>query len=67
VSRQRRTPAAREDPETVVEMRGDASQSEDVDAAGGKLDRERNSVQPAADLCDNWSIIVGEAEVVRIG
>src|SRR5262249_25913190 len=39
---------------------------EDVDAAGRQLDRERYSIEPAANLRDGWRVVVGEREFVGV-
>jgi hypothetical protein len=65
VPRQSAWVAAGEQAKTFVEPRGDLAGSEHVEAGGREFDRERNSVQPAADLGYVGGVVVvdGEASV----
>ena len=49
VARQRRTAAAGEQPEPVVQAAGDLRRGHRAQAGGGQLDRQRHAVEPAAD------------------
>src|SRR5207248_1993358 len=44
--------SAGEQRQPLLEPRQQLIRRQDADAGGGKLDRERQSVEPAADLCD---------------
>ena len=48
-------------------MRGDVLRIEAGHARGGELDREREPVDAAADLCDGRGVFVTELEVRIMG
>ena len=52
VARQRGAAAAGEQPEAVVEPRGELVERQRAQPRGGELDRQRQPVEPAADLDD---------------
>ncbi len=53
LARQRGADAAGQQPEPVVEPRGELSDGDGPGAGGGQLDREREAVEPGADLGDD--------------
>ena len=65
VARQRRAPAARQQPEAIVQERRQPAHAEGVDAGSRELDRERDAVQPAADLGDERRIGIAQLEAVE--
>jgi hypothetical protein len=62
VARQRRTAAAAEQTEDVVQAPRDLLGGYHPDAGGGQLDRQRDAVEPAADLRDRGAVRLAEAE-----
>ena len=52
LARQGGAAAAGQQAKGIVQPRGDLLDAEHLHAAGGQLDRERNAVEPAADLGD---------------
>ena len=60
-------PRAAEEPEAIVESRGDLRRRERRDARGGELDGEREAVEAPADLGDGGGVVVGQLERRRGG
>ena len=65
VARQSRAPAPGQQLKPVVEMCRNPAHPESVYARGRQLDRQRNSIQPAADIGDDRSIGVGQLEFIK--
>ena len=63
LARQRGAAAAGQQPEAVVQPRGDLLRRKHLDARGRQLDRQRDAVQPVADLRDGGRIGVRQREV----
>ena len=62
VPRQRRAAAAGQEPEPVVEASRDLGGRQRADPRGGQLDRQRDAIQPAADLRDRVRVGGGQLE-----
>ena len=65
VARQRGAAAAGEQPEAVVEPRGDLSARHRAQPRGGQLDGQRQAVEPAADLDDRGDVVRVDGEAGR--
>jgi len=65
VPRHRRLSPAGEQLKTIVEVHGEATQAQGVDPRCRKLDGERQSIQPATDVSDERSVVIGELELAR--
>ncbi len=65
VARQRGAAAAGEQPEAIVEAPGDLLGRQRAQAGGGELDRQRQAVQPAADLDDRGDVLRVDGEAGR--
>ena len=63
VPRERRPAAAGQQAEAVVEPRGDLLDGERPHARGGQLDRQRDAVQPLADLGHRRRVRIRQGEV----
>ena len=58
---------AGEQPEAIIEPRGNLLHRQGADPCSGELDRERNPVQAPADLRDGWSVAFSDSEVRHRG
>ncbi len=54
--------SGRQDVELVIEPDEDRVRAQQLDARGGKLDRERHPVEPCADRSHRGRVLVGDAE-----
>ncbi len=60
--RERRAVAARQQPETVVQAGGNGLDADRAHARGGELDRQRDAIQPVADLRDVRGVVLGQVK-----
>ena len=65
VPRDRGAPPPPQQREAAVEQRGGAGNAIGIDAPGGELDRERDAVQPPADLGDERRVLLAEFEFAQ--
>ena len=65
VPRQSAGVSAGEQTEALVEPLGDLARREDLHARGGQLDRQRNAVEPAADLGNIRRVVVASTQSRR--
>jgi hypothetical protein len=65
VSRQRRAPPTPQQLQAIVEEPRQPADAEGVDPAGGQFDRERDPVEPAADVGHERRIRIRQLETVK--
>ena len=65
VPRQGGAPAARQDAKTVPEVSGQIAQPETADSGSRQFQRQRDTVEPAANLDNRRRVRVAERESVR--
>ncbi len=67
MARERGAPTGGQQREDVAQPLGESTKAEEVDARSGQFDRQRNAIEPAADLDDNRHVGIRQDKAVKAG
>src|ERR1700688_1832809 len=65
LSRQSRTSATGEHTQAIIETSREASNAKAIDASRCELDSEWNPIEPAANVGDDWGLLVGKHKLSK--